>query len=218
MKTPNQSTSLADRAVVRALIDHPEELARGYHEARVGLMTALAAGELSGEDLALASQVRDTDAEARELYDLLVNLPAPDGCQDSIFEQFAAGLNRTLQMIYTKIAVFRSAKEMDEGEIIFAEGDEAVPEETILVQGRPCVLRRSRLPDGDYDVELVIPAGVEIAPEDLARLELRIVDRPQPLVFLRRPNGNLVANYVLPPSVDDPNKEIVVIARPPSSA
>jgi len=202
----NENTPSSEDAILRHAITQPNVLDHACREATIELMIDLAAGNLTGEAIRLAQQLRNEDRDARELYALLTSLPIPKektAPLASALQQLIDGLTDALREFYSGLA--QTA--------LLAEGEQEISEETILVQGTPCILRRDKRPDGQYDVALVIPAGVSIDPADLTNLELKIVNKPQRLIFQRFSSGDLVATYVLPATVADPNKQIVVVTR-----
>lgn len=215
MKNNHDTSSSSDEAFLNAMTRSPEPLAQAAHLCLVELMSDLAEGKLSGESRAKAVEIRDSNEAARELYELFIDRPAPpllSGETPSLalgpVREFLDGFANALRELYAGLALPAA----------LAAREEEAEEQTIPVGNTTASLRRAKRPDGNYEIQLVVPASANIDPAALSRYVLKLVDRPEPLVFEKRRSGNLVAVVVLPHLIDKPEKQIVIEPLNPGTA
>jgi len=206
----NEKTQRTSAALLGAFLAKPGPLAGASDRAMIEIMTALAAHELTGEDLALAQRLRNEDPEADAFYQHLIESEAqtaePATPKSNLVQELFAGLEDVLREFYLD-----QARLDPRG----APGDADTKEETIRIGKGNATYRQFKRPDGFHEIELIVPPSAAFDPAWLAGYGLKIVDRADPLHFKRRRNGNLVATAVLPP-IDVSGKEIVVVPLPPA--
>jgi hypothetical protein len=185
--------------VLPLLARRPDLLDAVSQDSLLGLMVEFVGGNLCGNALALAQRLVDEDDEALEIYRELTPLPAT-AAPPELAELFT----RALREFYTGLA---------RPLLLAAPTDPEIREEVLHLGHINCILRLSKRPDGRFNAEFVIPEEAVADSAALSSWEIRIVDRPQPLVFQRRRSGNLVATQVLPATIGDATKQIVIVSH-----
>ncbi len=191
------------RDAIRAFIKNPAPLNQAADEALVDSMYELAHGLLDDDPEArgLAIELRDTDEEAAALYGLFAS------GESAILVEFRQNTGPALEQFFEQEWRGKLAAEGDYGSDGKQEDIRKI--EIPFGQFTAVGLIRQRS-DESYELLLTLPAATGLQASQLQGLTLKIVDRPNPIIFNSVKNGAFEARVVLPAMIDGPFKQIIL--------